>query len=307
MAWFAKSHPARVAAPLPLPLSLSDDKPLAGIGLMLLAMCLFSAMDGTSKVLAAEYHPVEIAWGRYLFTMVFAFPFVLRRGVLRTGRPLLQVTRGLCMLGSAQFFIFGLVELPIAEATAIGFVAPLLVTALSIPFLGERVGLRRWSAVIVGFAGVLIVIRPGTDAFEPAALYPVLSAACWGMGVVITRKMRNFDGVATTLLYSTLVGLLATSAVAWPVWTTPDLQAWGLIALLGLFSCTGQYFFIAAFSFAGASLLAPFSYSQIVWSGLIGFFVFATLPDGYTWLGAAVIVGSGIYTLHRERVLRNAP
>jgi drug/metabolite transporter (DMT)-like permease len=288
------------------PVSALDggERTLTGIAMVLVAMFLFSGMDGLSKYLAVDYHPIEIVAMRQLFMTVALLPFVIRSPrALRTTRPLLQLGRGLCMFCSSILFIFGLSHLPIADASAIGFVSPLLVTALSIPLLGEKVGIRRWSAVILGFAGVMIVVRPGSGAFNPAALFPLGSAVAWALGLILTRIMRNSDQVLTTIFYSTLVGL-AIGGLALPfVWRTPDLAGLALMAAMGLLSAISQTLLIAAFARAAASILAPFSYSQMVWATLIGYFVFATLPDALTWTGAAVVIASGIYTLHRERVV----
>jgi drug/metabolite transporter (DMT)-like permease len=283
------------------------ERTLLGIAMALTAMFLFSGMDGLSKYLAVDYHPIEIAAMRQFFTTLALLPFLVRSPLaLRTTRPLLQIGRGLCMFCSSILFIFGLSHLPIGAASAIGFVSPLLVTALSIPLLGEKVGIRRWSAVIVGFTGVMIVVRPGTGAFDPAALYPLVSAAAWALGLILTRIMRSSDPVLTTIFYSTLVGLVIGGAALPFVWRTPDLAGLGLMAAMGLLSAISQTLLIAAFSRAAASILAPFSYSQMVWSTLIGYFVFATLPDTLTWIGAAIVIASGLYTLHRERIVHRA-
>jgi drug/metabolite transporter (DMT)-like permease len=287
-----------------VPVFDGGERTLTGIAMALVAMFLFSGMDGLSKYLAVDYHPIEIAAMRQFFTTLALLPFLLRSPLaLRTARPLLQIGRGLCMFCSSILFIFGLSHLPIADASAIGFVSPLLVTALSIPLLGEKVGIRRWTAVIVGFAGVMIVVRPGTGAFNPAALYPLASAAAWALGLILTRIMRNSDQVLTTIFYSTLVGLVIGGAALPFVWRTPDLAGLGLMAAMGLLSAISQTLLISAFARAAASILAPFSYSQMVWSTLIGYFVFATLPDALTWIGAAVVIASGLYTLHRERIV----
>jgi drug/metabolite transporter (DMT)-like permease len=281
------------------------ERTLAGIAMVLAAMFVFSGMDGLSKILARDYHPVEISCLRFFFTTLVLVPFIWRSSspVWRTNMPLLQIGRGFCMVGSSILFIFGLARLPIADATAIGFVAPLLVTALSIPLLGETVGLRRWTAVVLGFGGVLIVVRPGTGAFDPAAIYPLLSAGSWALGLILTRKMRNADPVLTTLLYSTLVGFAAGAVVLPFVWRQPTALDWALIAVLGVLNAIGQSLMVVALNRAAASLIAPFSYSQMLWSALIGYFVFATIPDATMWVGAAIIMASGLYTLHRERVV----
>ncbi len=287
------------------PLPESSERALAGIAMALGSMLLFSIGDGLSKSLAMEYDPLEVSALRYFCTLLLLLPFALRHGLgaARTRVPMLQLGRGFAMLAFSIFFISGLTSLPLADATTIGFASPLMVTALSIPLLGERVGARRWSAVFIGFVGVIIVVRPGSSAFNPAAIYPLLSAVAWAFGLILTRKMRNADAVLTTMLYSTLVGT-AFGATALPfVWRPPALEAWvllfGAASVFGL----GQYFTVRAFAVAPASLLAPFAYSQILWSTLIGYFAFATIPDAMTWLGAAIIVASGLYTLHRERIV----
>jgi drug/metabolite transporter (DMT)-like permease len=290
-----------VAAP---PLARPEiEQPFKGIALMLLSMAVFSVMDGVSKLLAAELHPFEVAWGRFLFVTLILVPaLAMRPRALVSAHPRRQILRGFCMLGSALFFIAGLAQLPLAEASAIGFVSPFMITALSIPLLGEQVGIRRWSALAVGFIGVLVVMRPGSAAFDPAALFPIASAACWALGIIITRQMQGREGVLTTLAWSTAVGFAALSLVVWPFWQGPTALQWALLAAMGVLSTGGQVLLIASFRYAGASLLSPFSYSQMVWATMIGFFVFGHLPDAWTWAGAAIIIASGIYTLHRERV-----
>lgn len=290
-----------VAAP-PLARAVVD-QPLTGIGLMLLAMAVFSVMDGVSKGLAAQLHPVEVAWGRFLFVSLILVPAVLRQPrALATRHKRRHVLRGLCMLCSSLFFIAALAKLPIAEAAAIGFVSPFMITALSIPLLGEHVGVRRWSAVVAGFIGVLVVMRPGTAAFDSAALYPIASAACWALGIIITRQMQGIEGVLTTLAWSTMVGFVVLSLVVAPFWQTPAALQWLMMAATGALSTGGQVLLIASFRYAGASLLSPFSYSQMLWATLIGFFAFGQLPDALTWTGAGIIIASGVYTLHRERI-----
>ena len=284
------------------------ERHLAAIGLVLLAVALFSAMDAMSKLLAADYDPIEIVWGRYLAILVLLAPAALRRPLLLlTAQPMLQAVRGVCVLASALLFIAGLARLPIADATAIGFASPLLVTALSIPILGEEVGVRRWSAVGIGFLGVLIVVRPGSGAVGAAALLPLFSAVCWAMSLVVTRRMRRADTPLTTLLYSTAIGFVLSGAALPVVWHAPSLSAAAMLAAMGMLSASGQYLLIAGLTRGDASLLAPFTYSQIVWATLTGYFVFGTVPTSWTWCGAAVIVASGIYIAHRERVRHRAP
>lgn len=283
------------------------ERPFVAIGFVLLAVAVFSVMDAASKILVADYDPVEVMWGRYLAILAMLVPLILRSPrALVVARPGLQLARGICIFGAAVFFITGLAILPIADATAISFVSPLLVTALSIPMLGERVGPRRWAAMAVGFLGVVVIIRPGSGAFGPAALLPLLSAACWAMSIVVTRRMRNHDRPLAMLFYSTMIGFVMSGAALPFVWRPPTAAALALMVLMGALSVVGQYLLIMALTRGAASLVAPFTYSQIIWSTLIGFFVFGTVPMLWTWCGAAIVVGSGIYVVHRERVTRRA-
>ena len=192
--------------------------------------------------------------------------------------------------------------MPLADASAIGFTSPLLVTVLSVPLLGEHVGRRRWSAVAVGFAGVLVVIRPGSGAVGPAALLPLSSAVCWALSIVVTRRMGAADRPLTTLFYSTVIGLALSSAPLPYVWQSASLADWSIMATMALLSAGGQYLLIAGLSRGAASLLASFTYSQMIWSTLLGYFVFQAVPTVWTWSGAALIVASGIYTAHRARI-----
>lgn len=206
------------------------------------------------------------------------------------------------LVGSAVLFITGLSQLQIAEASAISFVSPAFITALSIPFLGEVVGVRRWAAVLVGLAGVLIVIRPGSGALQAAAVFPVLSAMCWAVAIIVTRWIGTLDLAETTLFWSALVGFLLLTAMLPFGFVPPTLGQIGIGAMVGLSASIGQYLLILAYRRAAASLLAPFSYMQLLSSTLLGYVAFGAVPDGMTFLGAAVIVASGLYTVHRERI-----
>lgn len=282
--------------------TLDRGDPTRSILLLLVAMASFCVSDVVAKSLTLP--AVEIAWLRWVGFVVIMAPLLVRsRGtVLKTGAPWAQLLRGLGMVGSAITFIIGLHLLPMANATATAFAAPLIVTALSIPMLGERVGPRRWAATGVGLVGVLIVVRPGTGSFDPASIYPLLSAVAWAVTIVLTRVTSRTDGPMTTMAYGALVGVAALSLIVPFDWRTPTAAEIGWIALMATASTFGQFLTIIAYRGAAASLLVPFSYSQIIWSSLGGALVFGTLPDAATWLGAGIIVASGVYTAHRERV-----
>ena len=224
---------------------------------------------------------------------------------LPTNRLGLHLMRGAALLGSSLFFISGLRFLPIAEASATGFVAPLFVTALSIIFLGEKVGLRRWIATAVGLIGVLIILRPGTGAFHPAAFFPLVSALAWACTLIMTRMMSGTERAITTMTYSSIAGLLILSALVPFVWVTPTWHDIAFGILIGVASTAGQWIVVLAFRYADASVLAPFSYTQLLWVSVLGYLIFGEVPDAYTITGAAFIVASGLYTAHRERVRRS--
>lgn len=280
------------------------DNPLSGILLVLAAGIVFSVSDALAKYLAAALPPVEIACLRWVGFTLLMCPLMLRtRGaVLRTRAPWLEIARALCILGSSILFIAGLRYLPLASATTINFVSPLVVTVLSIPLLGEKVGIRRWAAIGVGLAGVIVVVRPGTGAFDAAAVFPLMAASCWAVGMILTRKLGRFDGPGTAMAYTALVGTVVATLLVLPNVVPPSPAEIGIAAVMAGFATAGQFLALLAFQRAPASLLAPFAYGQLIWSTALGFILFGSVPDAWTGIGAAIIIASGIYTAHRERV-----
>ncbi|MGA7072453.1 DMT family transporter [Bradyrhizobium sp.] len=281
------------------------DRPLRGITLLLVSSIFLGTSDATSKYLSTTLPSIEIAWIRFLVFAAIMVPAMVPGSplfALRTQRPRLQVTRGMALLGSSLLFISGLRFLPIAEASATSFVSPLFVTALSIFFLGEKVGLRRWFATAVGLLGVLIVLRPGTSAFHPAAFFPVVSAFAWACTLILTRKMSGQERTVVTMTYSSIVGFAVLCALVPLVWVTPSWHDILLGLIIGVASTAGQWIVVLAFRYADASVLAPFSYVQLLWVTFLGFVIFGEVPDVWTVVGAAFIVASGLYTAHRERV-----
>jgi drug/metabolite transporter (DMT)-like permease len=289
----AKAAPARA------------DRPLRGIVLLLTSSIFLGTSDATSKYLSATLPSIEIAWIRFLVFLLIMSPAIMPGSPLfslRTKRPVLQVARAMALLGSSLLFISGLRFLPIAEASATSFVSPLFVTALSIFFLGEKVGLRRWLATAVGLMGVLIVLRPGTGAFHPAAFFPVVSAFAWACCLILTRKMSGQEHVLVTMTYGSIVGFVILCTLVPFVWVTPTWHDILFGIIIGLTSTAGQWIVVLAFRYADASVLAPFSYIQLLWVTLLGFLIFGEVPDVWTVVGAAFVVASGLYTAHRERV-----
>ncbi|PWS35265.1 EamA family transporter [Falsiroseomonas bella] len=293
----------------PKPEDAPRDEPMRGIPLLLSAIALFSISDALAKHLGETLPPVEIAWLRYLAFFTLAAIPLLRPGgaaLLVSRAPGLQVLRGLGVVGSAVVFIVALRFLPLAEATAINFVSPAFVTVLSVIFLGERVGWRRWSAIAVGMVGMLIIVRPGAEAFRPEALLPMLSSAAWASAVIVTRRMGTLDHPATTLFWTAATGFLVLTLVLPFGVTVPDARQVAIGLLIGVVSSAAQWLVVLAYRAAPASVLAPFSYVQLVFSGLLGLLVFGTVPDRWTLMGAAVIAASGLYMAHRERVRSRA-
>ena len=297
----SQAHPAAQAA---------GPNIVRGILLMMLAGFLFVVMDTTAKYLSGTYPVAQIVWARYIFHLL-TLPLLVGRGswlaVLRTRRPGLQVLRSLFLLGSTFFFFLAVSYIPLATATAIGFVGPLLVTALSVPLLKEKVGVRRWAAVLIGFASVLVIIRPGAEVLHWAVFLPLLVAVCFALYQITTRILSTSDSSLTTLFYSGTAGaVVMTVLLPFQEWRTPDLQGWATMAFLGLAGSIGHFVMIRAFTHAPASSLAPFSYLTLVWATLTGFVVFGDLPDRWTVIGGVMLAASGLYVLYRERKLRQA-
>jgi drug/metabolite transporter (DMT)-like permease len=284
------------------------DRPFRGIALILASTVFLGTSDVTAKYLSTSLPSIEIAWIRFLVFALIMTPAMLRGSplyALPTGRLGLQLMRGAALLGSSLLFISGLRFLPIAEASATGFVSPLFVTALSIVLLGESVGLRRWLATAVGLIGVLIILRPGSNAFHPAALFPIVSALAWAATLVMTRMMSGSERTITTMTYSAITGVAILSAMVPLVWVHPSWHDIFLAIFIGVASTAGQWIVVLAFRYADASVLAPFSYTQLLWVSILGFIIFGEVPDIWTVIGAAFVVASGLYTAHRERVRRS--
>ena len=278
--------------------------PGRGILWMLLTMALFVGLDTTAKFMSQSFPVLQLVWARNLFHILILGVIVAPRlsVILRTRRPGLQVLRSMLLLGATGFFFSAISRMPLANANAIMFVAPILVTALSMPLLGERVGPHRWGSVVVGFLGALVIIRPGTDAMDPAALLALGAACSYALYQITTRRLTGVDAPLTTLVYSASVGTLVTSLAVPAVWVPPAPAEWVGLAMLGVFGALGHFTLIKAYENAPAATVAPFGYSNLIWATLSGFVVFGDLPDRWTVAGAVVIAASGIYIVHRERL-----
>jgi drug/metabolite transporter (DMT)-like permease len=284
---------------------------LTGIALMCGAVACFAMLDTTAKYLNLYMSTLQVVWARY--TGAFLFPFIVsnpwtRPGLTYTTRPVLQLVRSVLLLGSTMCNFAALRYLQLDEAIALVFSTPFFVAALSGPMLGEWVRWRRWTAITVGFVGVLVVVRPGPGTFQPAALLSLSAAMFYALYSIITRILARTDSNGTTLFYSNLVGAVALLPVVPFVWTTPnDPLVIALMVASGAIGSFGHYLLIAAHRLAPAAVLSPFIYTEIMLVTVLGFLVFGDLPNRWTLTGAAIVVASGLYLLHRERLVRGKP
>ncbi|ERI51119.1 membrane protein [Pseudomonas sp. EGD-AK9] len=279
-------------------------RPLAGIALVLLATLLFASHDALSKYLSGFYPVVMVVWARYLVhSLLMAVIFLPQSGlrVLRSRRPGLQLLRALCLGATSLLFTSGLLFLPLAEATAVNFLAPLLVTALSVPLLGEAVSRGQWFAVLAGFAGVLIIVHPGGALFTPAVLLPLASALCFSLYQLLTRKLSESDSATTSNFFAGLCNTLLMSALVPFFWQLPSLAHALWMLALGGCGMAAHLFLTQAFRHAPPALLAPFGYGQIVFAGLLGLLLFGHVPDLAGLVGIALICLSGLAAAWQQR------
>lgn len=282
----------------------TQSKPLA-LGLLLATTLIFATGDTIAKLAVNTVPPAQILFVRCVVVAALTVPYVwfrLGAAAFRTDHPKTQIFRGIAILLSSFLFINGLSYLPLADASALNFVWPLLITVFSVILLKEQVGIRRWAATCIGFCGMLLIIRPGTGAFQIAALFPLGAAVTWSLAAVMTRSVSAHDRAETTIVWTSLVMLAGSTLIIPFFWRTPTAQEWLFMGMIGLMSVAGHSLLVYAYERATASFLAPFSYAQLVWATTLGYFVFGSLPDRWIAAGSALIVASGIYTAHRERV-----
>ena len=274
----------------------------------LLAWVMLPIMDGFAKYLSTDLPVFQITWARYFFTVAFTFPimfFFYRNQLKWSDKPRLQIIRGLILLIANICFFYSISVISLAKALTLAFVAPLIVTAFSPMFLGEKVGFRRWSAVVIGFIGSLVVIRPGFVEINLASLAALGTGVMYGFYLIITRKLSTSDNPLLTLLLTGVVGAVIISCVMPFVWVNPTLNQWSMMAAIGVFACIGHLFLILSLKYADASKLAPFSYFEIITNIIIGYYFFSDFPDNWTFLGLFIIVLSGIYISRRETTVKN--
>ena len=298
--------PLTSATPIaPVPVERRAPENGKALFFMALGMFIFSAVDVQAKFLTDTLHPIQITWTRQLGLLAAACALLALHGrrLLVTGHPVLQVTRGAVAAASATLFIVAIQYVPLADAVAVSFVAPFIVTVLGALVLREPVGLRRWAAVILGFIGTLIVIRPGLGVVHPAAFLVIIAAICFAVRQIISRAISDTDRTPTTIIYTAFVGSTILTLPLPFVWQSPATALeMTLLVSIAIMAGAAEICVIKALDLGLAVVVAPVQYSLMVWGTLYGFLVFGQLPDGWTWVGTAIIVATGLYTLHRERL-----
>ena len=271
--------------------------------MMCAGVACLSVNDAIAKILTAGYSPVQILFLRNLIALPFAFLVALRMGgagALRSHRPAAHLLRGVLWIGATVLFFTSLMHLPLAEATALVFVAPLFITALSALFRIEQVGWRRWLAVIVGFIGVLVALRPGAAAFQPVSLLPVATAFVYALLMLSARFVDSRESVWTLLLYMTATGALISLFIVPFIWVPLRAEDLWLFIAIAIFGTAGMTMMTQAFRLAPAVVVAPLDYTAIIWATLLGWIFWTEIPDALTFVGAAVIIASGVFIIWRE-------
>jgi drug/metabolite transporter (DMT)-like permease len=291
---------------------LRQDRPIFGIALINLAVIVFTSMDAVIKAVSETFPTGELVFFRNLFAFGPILVFMLCQGgiALRTRHAGGHFLRGLFGVSAMYCYFLSYKLLPLSDAIALGLSGPIFLTVLSIPFLGEKVGFRRWSACIVGFLGVLIMTRPGAGVWQPEALVPLLAAVFYALAMISIRRLTATEGSGTIVFYFTLFATLAGLATA-PLgaldpelaWVWPSGSEWLIVLTIGLMGGCGQILITIAFRCAPVSVVAPFDYMALVYGFILGFMFFAEVPDAYLIIGGATVVASGIYIVHREAVV----
>lgn len=276
---------------------------------MSVAMLCFACMDGMLRHITSELHPFQTVFLRSAFGLLFISPWLLRAGIgaLNTQRPLLHLGRGMSSLIGFTLWVVALSLVPLAEATALSFAMPLFATLGGALILGEAVGRGRWLAVAVGFVGVLVIIRPGIAIVQPGALVALAAACGFAASALLTRQLSATEAPFTVVFYVSLFMSVVTLGMSLPVWQTPSIEMLGIAATTGVLGTIAQLCLVRAYGAADVSVIMPFDFMRLVFVTIIGFLVFAQVPDAWTWLGAILIVGSNtIATRYESRAERRA-
>ncbi len=288
------------------PATLLQNRPVAGIALMLAAMAILPFLDVVAKILGEQGLPVmQVVWARMAFGCLLTLPFALLQGGLSSLAPAMPVVHGFraaFLIAATGFFFWALHYLPIADTLAIFFVQPLVVTMLSPLVLGEKVGVQRWSAVIVGFIGTLIIIRPGFQELNPGVPMALASGTALAIYMLMTRKIAGSAGAMVTTFHTNLAGTLLTSLVVIFIWETPTASQWVLFVTLAFIAGLGHYLIVRAYDYSEASLLAPLAYTEMIAAVAAGWWFFGDFPDMWTFVGVAILIACAIYISVRERI-----
>ena len=283
--------------------STTLNSPIRGITIMVISLFFFMSSDTVSKWLTQDYPVGEIIFVRSFFIYVPIFVFLFFRPQplkLNAGNWRMHVLRSSLFVASTFIIIYSVKLLPLADVIAYLHSAPLIIAALSVPLLGERVGWHRWAAITVGFFGVLVMVRPTPEAFQVAALVPLAGAFATSLRDIATRRMSATESSSAILTWST-AGLIVASAFTLPFeWKTPDLVGFGLMALSGVLNGIAHFMMIEAYRLAQAAIVAPFKYSSIPWGVLFGYLIWGDFPDPWILTGGTIVVSAGLYILHRE-------
>ena len=286
----------------------NPQRPGLAVAFMLTAMLAFAAMDAVSKILAQHLSIPQILWFRYIFYTALVTLMLRRPGigtVLRSTRqPALQLGRALLIIIENGVFVLAFTLMPLADMHAIAAASPLIVVALSVPMLREKVGPRRWLAVIAGFIGVLLIVRPGFQTLDWRFAVAITGTMLWGVYQILVRMCARTDSSDTTWAWTAVVGLLATSTIGPFVWVWPDARGWSLLIAIAILGSLSHLALIKALGYSEAGSLQPYSYTLFLWAVVIGYAIFGDIPDHWTLAGALVIIASGLYAWHRERVTR---
>lgn len=284
--------------------------PALGIGLVVVAISMFATMDALAKYTSEMIRVEMVIWGRYVFHfagMALILPLLGIQRTLKTRQTAKVTLRGLLLLGSTICFFTAISLIPLADANAIGFVTPLITVALSAFFLREKVGIRRWSAVLIGFCGMLIVLRPGFQEIHWAYFLVLAMATMFSVFALLTRSLNRTEDPVAMLFHTALVGTVGASLLIGFFWETPTPTEWLLMMVIGLIGGVSHQILIFGYRYASASILAPFQYVIILWSTAYGYFIFADVPDFWTFVGAGLIVAAGLYVWIRERQIHAQP
>ncbi len=274
-----------------------------GIALMVLAVGLYSIMDAMVKWLGPSYPTMELVFFRSLFAFIPIAYVLWRSGslaALRTKNPHGHGARALAGLVSLSLFFYAYTRMPLANVIAISFAAPLLVTALSVPLLGERVGRRRWTAMSIGFIGVIIMVQPDAGMFDRTAILALSATVFYALVIVSIRKLSRTETPIAIVFYYAATSTLVAGAVMPFIWVMPDAEGWVLLVLVGVIGGAAQFAMTHAFRLADVSVIAPFDYMHILWAALLGFFIWGEVPGNTIWIGVPIVMASGIYILFRE-------